>query len=459
MVFSLRTHIFLLLLLLLLTLLPSLPLDAASLVYDPAGGKLTGFWVGRDDFGIGNKPSDYQGKTKNVWEYNEQYIGRLLYVGEPATFSFSNAGESPIGGANMFYLTYPANRKHYREFFLIIRTRGRLHNNGHIYLDASITAISDLTNPNNYNFSITEGAGYELVDNNEHGCNESGDYGVYITNNDGSDNGYKYRYKFSHIWLDTAMIYTRLLNSNYAGQGGYYCSSIGISTNTGANLVLNLQGYYMLTGQTKPMNYCLTIDKYHTAPLSYNIIKRINTKDTALDIATIYYLSFDDAAKISFASDQTGATNFTFKDKDGETFPFFLAFQSTLHPPLTIFPIEMAIHSHQKPLPSKVHSANGRTCTGWRGKSNSIPLRTQPRHWQGYIAQPSTFSSCRTIRYDRNLDPRCYTLNSPFCHIRQSRVQRRDNLLVARRHREALQFIEGHPPQLGVDGEAGLERC
>ncbi len=243
----------------------------------------------------------------------------------------------------MFYFILSTDRNYFREFFLIIRARGRLRNNQHIYFTENGKMYS-IPHPDNNNaiktYTLKEGAGDELVGHGQDGYNDDGILGKCVIDDNGIYNEFKYRYRCSHIWLDTAVVGTKLTDSHYLLGGGYYCSSIGVSTDTGTNLILNLQGHYTLTGQAKPMNYCLTIDKYYTSPLSYNMIKSINTKDEALDIASISYLSFDDAAKISFASDQTGATNFNFKDLDGRTIPFHLAFQSTLHPSQTIVAIE-----------------------------------------------------------------------------------------------------------------------
>lgn len=72
-----------LLALVLLTTLPSQSLKAAALTYDSAGGRLTGF----DTYHLDNpnQPNPY----KNSTEYytNHGFVGRLIYVGEPTTFT------------------------------------------------------------------------------------------------------------------------------------------------------------------------------------------------------------------------------------------------------------------------------------------------------------------------------------------------------------------------------------
>jgi hypothetical protein len=115
--------------LLLLLLSASLPLAAASLTYDPARGKLSGFRVSRNDnllYGA-CKQKDYHGMDRNVWDNTKGYVGRLLYTGAPTTFTFSNIGAAPSGSSNRFYFTQKDGSGHSREFFLVIRAKGLFH--------------------------------------------------------------------------------------------------------------------------------------------------------------------------------------------------------------------------------------------------------------------------------------------------------------------------------------------
>ncbi len=76
----LSARISILLVLLFFMAFSALSLEAASLVYDPGGGQLTGFWMGRNDrllYGS-NEQTGYHGSTKQVWDNTEGYVGRLL---------------------------------------------------------------------------------------------------------------------------------------------------------------------------------------------------------------------------------------------------------------------------------------------------------------------------------------------------------------------------------------------
>lgn len=319
--------------LLLLLLSASLPLAAASLTYDPAGGKLSGFKVIRDDIIIGNSQDKYHGKDRNVWDNTKGYVGRLLYTGAPTTFTFTNiSGPPSTVDRGLLYLVHTTDKNKYREYFLIIRARGRLHNDAHIYIDGAVTTIPKPGNTSGIEtYDLTEGAGDELVGNGETGYNDAGVSGTCVIDSNGNYNEFKYRYRCSHIWLDVAMVHTKITHSSWV-KPGYFDSSIGVATGTGENLVLMLQGQYRAADSSnQPFNFILQIDKTTTSPLSYNTIKRCTTKYDAVEIATLSYLSLSDPATITIASTSNGKdTNFSFtRSGTKETIPFKLAFKST----------------------------------------------------------------------------------------------------------------------------------
>lgn len=300
-------------------LLLSLPLAGATLSYDQASGSLTGFSVSRND--NPNTPNKYKNKTE-VWS-KKGYIARLLYVGEPTVFTFSNVGPVATGGGSLFYFTHTDKTHRWREFFLVLRAKGRYHNGGqHDYNN-----INFVIEANNGTYTLTEGAGDELVAIGSYGYDTAGNGGIYA-----SGNNYKYRYKYSHIWIDTTMIHTA--NNGWLAltpDPGYYISNIGIFTANGLNLNLNLQGYYLTVGYTEPFTYSFGIDRIFSSPIPYHQIKDINSLANALEIATINYISMKHKARITVASDSGGIfTDFCFVSTTGETFPYRLAFKPTV---------------------------------------------------------------------------------------------------------------------------------
>ncbi len=137
-----------LLLLLLTSVLSTLPLGAASLIYDQASGNITGFNMDRGD--IPSYASGYKGTlwpgNKERWE-NDGYIGRLLYTGEPTTFTFYKVGDKTGTGsgttANRFYFTHLDSCSYWREYFLVIRAKGLRHDGKHIDIYGENTVIQE----------------------------------------------------------------------------------------------------------------------------------------------------------------------------------------------------------------------------------------------------------------------------------------------------------------------------
>lgn len=314
-----------LLVLLFLTVLPSLPLQAASLTYDQATGKLSGFEVNRNSDDP-NTPSGY--KTDSDAEYWDHggYVGRLLYVGAPTAFTFSNIGPNATGNnvGNMFYFTFTTNTGTWREFFLVLRAKGLIR--GGTTQD-DFSKKSAVIESNNGTFILTEGAGDEPAISGQTGYDESGNSGEY-----NGSNQFKYRYKYSHIWIDVTIIHTTKKTWWYTPTSGYYVSDIKVATASGESLILNLQGLYdPRSSQTEPFSYYFAIEKSYSSPIPYNQLKNFNSYTNSLEIATINYSSDGQKAKITISSDAGGInTDFSFKNTTGQSFTHKLAFQPTL---------------------------------------------------------------------------------------------------------------------------------
>lgn len=320
-----------LLVLLFLTVLPSLPLQAASLTYDKATGKLVGFDVERNDT---PDTVDSYNVSGEFWR-EPGYVGRLLYVGAPTTFTFSNIGPivTPTPNPTRFYFTQMGDNGHSREFFLVLRAKGLLHEG--IKQD-DFSKKSAVIESNNGTFILTEGAGDEPAIRGQTGYDESGISGKY-----NGSNQFKYRYRYSHIWIDATIIHTSnktWIDTDDSDDSddtryGHYISNLLVSTANGENLILNLHGSILASqgGQTTPFFYFLDIVKEQTSAIPFNQIKNLNNVSTALEIATLKYYSDNQKAKITFSSDAGGInTNFSFKNTTGQSFTHKLAFQPTL---------------------------------------------------------------------------------------------------------------------------------
>jgi len=324
-------RIFIVFVLVLLTQLSSLPLNAASITYDPAGGSLSGFDMYRID--SPNNP-DGNNYTSGQYDSHPGYLGRMVYVGAPTEFTFTNIGNKDKYGntvsENEFYFYQQTNSDFSRKIFLVIKVWGLLrdtslsleerkvdiHNKCYVIVNKSDT------------YTLTEGAGEELADVNDVGFNEAGEVGTYTGNNE-----YKYLYRYSHIWIDVTVIHQHITWPTFIWKSGYYESHIDVSTNSGAKFIFHLFGSWGLTGSgSAPFSYAFSIDKYYKTPIFYNEIRNRNNKDTALGIASISYFSDSGNARIAISSDITGQnTDFFFEPKSGgEPFPFSLAFKKTI---------------------------------------------------------------------------------------------------------------------------------
>lgn len=344
-IFSPYTRILILLLLLLSALFPALPLIAASLVYDQSDkGKLTGFDAGE----LGPElASSYENKTA---QYRDKpgYLGRMVYVGGPTTFTFSDV-RSPAatdgGVRGGFYFVNVDRNDRWREYFLVLRPWGFLHDTSLSVDKRSVDLIKKTTvlKDSGMTLTLSQGAGDELAEHGKKGYNyRGGVQGDCLIDANGNYNEFKYRYPYSHIWIDVTYIIRYNISTTHTWPGGighFYSSDLAITTSTGASLLLNLLGYYgadFAQPDEKPFTFNFNITKYYPSYVSYNTIRNCNSKETGLDIASISYLSINDKAKVTISSDPGGtSTEFYFVAKDGtgttgQPSRFNLAFQSTI---------------------------------------------------------------------------------------------------------------------------------
>lgn len=311
------------LVILVLTIL-SIPLAARSLTYDQATGKLDKFNV----HAVPKKsnPSDYTGSAEH-WD-NDGYIGRLVYLGPPTTFTFTSGAPHAIGTSNnRFYFTLNNGTPKldtWREYFLVVRAKGLNHHGSQDDFTQMSTVIAQSGN----SYTIAHGAGSDTVEENASGYNAQGQSGI---NKNGS---HPYKYPYRAIWIDVTQINTNNRTWGSFPTGGYYESHINITAACGVMIALNLSGQYLpVAWDTKPMVNTLAVDKIYDQPIPYSNLQWRTSASTALDIATIRYISTIDKAKVTISSDAAGiGTDFKFSATQGTaSIPFKLLYQSTVN--------------------------------------------------------------------------------------------------------------------------------
>lgn len=311
------------------------PAHTASLMYDQATGTLGPIDVSKIETGNNIKEDTYHDKAKEFYANNQPgvFIGRLLYNGDPTTLTFTNVGPDATNGAgNNFYWTNVNSTDNWTEFFIVIRAKGLRHNGSTHDFSGKNKVISY---SKGYTYTLLYGAGTEEVAIGQTGYNAAGASGVY-----NGSNGFKYKYPYSVIWLDTIIVhidkkgtkkqytlwppfYTLVLDD------GSYETQLQISTNTGASYYLLLQGKNSSTSDI-PMGYFFTVDKLYNTVIPYTNIEGRNTPATGLDIANVLYISEISPAKIKIASNAQGTEqNFVFTS-NGSTYPYKLAFAATV---------------------------------------------------------------------------------------------------------------------------------
>lgn len=358
-------------LLLALMLVYSPMVFSGSLDYDQATGNLDGFSVTTTD--SPNYSSGYENSTE-VWD-KSGFIGRLLYVGEPTTFTFTNIGSNPYGTSNnRFYFilnnTGTANTAVWKEFFFVARAKG-ITQGGSQY---AFTSVNSVIANNGGSFSLAFGAGPELVAVGQTGYDTNRQSGIYT-----GSNAFRYKYPYQAIWIDLTLIRTNVSKSIYTR--GYYESHIRISTNTGLCHELHLGGEYIpRSNHIEPEAYFFGIEELYTQAFPFTELENRNTVASALEVATIRYTSHVDQAQIRIASNATGTdTNFRFTSDEGLSFPFKVVYDGTL-PNLAaveVTPSSNTFATVSSTLPSPV----GGSYTAYRmeGKLKlSVPINTQP---------------------------------------------------------------------------------
>jgi len=161
-----------------------------------------------------------------VWS-KSGFIGRLLYLGEPCTFTFSNIGPvASYTSNNRFYFTLnndgTPNTGVWREFFLVTRAKGITHGGS----QHDFSSINSVIANNSGSFILNVGAGTELASVGEVGYDTNRNSGVYT-----GTNAFRYKYPYSAIWIDVTLIRTTSARSSTTR--GYYESHIQITTGGG----------------------------------------------------------------------------------------------------------------------------------------------------------------------------------------------------------------------------------
>ncbi len=316
----------------LFTLVLSNALNADILIYEQTSdrGWMDGLGMSpRTQTDSPSQPNQY--KNSNEYYTKPGFFGRLVYQGGPATFTVSNIGPEANGTQdNRFYFTLndrgTASKNHWREFFIVVRAKGYDQSGGTTphFVHSQNAVIEN----NNGTFSIDVGAGEEEAEIGCIGYNTNRQSGLY----DGS-NQYRYKYPYRVIWFDMTIIRTNESRniSILAGGAGFYETHFSITSNTGLTSTVHLGGKYSPTGSRAFDVYQLTIEQVYHSPIPFNLISERTSVATALEIATIRYVSDSDKARVIISSDALGnSTDFAFTGDGGKSFDFKLAFQPTL---------------------------------------------------------------------------------------------------------------------------------
>lgn len=297
------------------------PIGSASLTYDMATGNQSGFDVNTSE--ADTNPTNYPGKGE-VWTY-PGFVGRLNYLGEPTTFTFTNTGpQRTTNPKSMFYFTFQTtpDTSIYREFFLVGRAKGLYHNgNQHDFNNSNFTITTS-----GAQFVLTKGAGTETAEVGQIGYNTSGGSGTY-----NGSNAYSFKYPYKLIWLDITLI--RTTNKNATTTRGYYESTITVNTASGVNTTLQLFAEYNpRTSQATPWNYYFGVENLLPASFPFSQLLAKNTVANSLIVGNLKYYSTDDTAKVSFASNTAGnQTDFRLTSTTGsDWFAYTLVFDPTL---------------------------------------------------------------------------------------------------------------------------------
>ncbi|HOE89673.1 MAG: hypothetical protein BWY50_01628 [Spirochaetes bacterium ADurb.Bin315] len=292
---------------------------SASLSYDPVTGKLIGFDVGVTD--SPSNPTAYDGKQNEVWE-KPGFIGRVAYTGPPTTLTFTNTGPVATGTQeNRFYFTHLSNQGSWKEFFLVVRSKGITHSGTRIdYSEVNKVVEHPLDT-----ITMPYGAGFEEVESGEEGYNIFGTKGTY-----NGFNGYKYKYPYKYVWMDVTLI--RTSNSLSLIPDSFYESNITVTATNGASLTLVLSGEYGDPTGYSPSFYSFGVTKTVTDPFPISDLTGRKTPSQALKVGVVTYTSDNTAANIRFAANAAGTSEvflFTNENNNNIRFRYYLAFQAT----------------------------------------------------------------------------------------------------------------------------------
>ncbi|NLZ77652.1 MAG: hypothetical protein GX911_06760 [Spirochaetales bacterium] len=323
--------------------------DAAFLLYDPAeNGKLTDFEVGALD-----DPSDPSGYNNPTEVYNNSgFIGRIAYSGPPTTFTFTNTGPKPnITPSDRFYFTRLSDTNSWREFFLVVRSKGITHNGKN---RPDLYGINKVVVTSGNSITIDVGAGFEEAQVGQTGYDSAGNEGTYTGANE-----FMYKYRYKYVWMDVTLIRT----ANGLGSlvsNSFYESYITVASDSGASLALALSGKHETSGNTPPI-YSFGVTKTVPDPFPISSLIGRTTPATGLKVGMIDYSSGTTKADIYFAADSNGSpTDFYFehKNNDNITFSYCLAFQPTspIGSLQQVLPTTSRFRTSEQTVPSPIDS-------------------------------------------------------------------------------------------------------
>lgn len=311
-------------------------LFSAELTFDKASGNLSGLDIGINDSDY--NPSNYPTKGE-VWSY-AGFVGRFDYRGEPARMTITNSGPIRSSSPNdKFYFTDTtdgSNPDHYREFFIVARAKGLLHEgNG----QQDFNGKNFVVESSGDSFIISRGAGPEPAVVGEIGYNTSGGSGTYL----GGSNQYAYKYPYSYIWIDIILIRT---NQNYLSTPrwwwgrdyhyGYYETSFTATTQNLATSELDvhytvqLSAQYNQTGSGNLWEYYFGIENLLPPTFPFSNLATKNSSSNTLTVGKVRYFSSNDTASLKFASNAAGTqTNFLLSSPGVPSFAYSVVYAPT----------------------------------------------------------------------------------------------------------------------------------
>ena len=297
-------------------------LSANSFIYETVSGSLNNFRLDSDSSStnpIANSNNLTSYESGEYWQ-TDGFYGRYVYQGEAITVEVNNVGPTALNtSANRFYYTRvnrnngSSDRNAWREFFLVIRIKGRKHSGSS---DNFVGANYIVEQPGD-TFPITEGAGSELVEVGEMGYNSSGANGLY-----NGSNGYMYRYKYSHLWVDVTAIRTsnsRRINQN--NKRGYYETYLSF-TGDGIYNVLSAEGLTDNSSSSfkNPDEFAFGIERLAANIIPFTDLINKNTLGDSYLAGYLHFNSPEVEGSVGLYADSSGMdVNFLFSAEVGGT--------------------------------------------------------------------------------------------------------------------------------------------